>query len=154
MKNVTRKLIIEQMDERLELFRPIAAMEKPPQGWIKAIRTSLKMSIRQYAMRLGIAANSTKDIEQREKLGTISLNALAAAAKALDLKLVYGFVPLEGSLDAMITKKAREVSKVIVMRTDTTMRLENQQAKKERLEKAIAELTDEIRREMPKYLWD
>jgi predicted DNA-binding mobile mystery protein A len=154
MKKSTQKLQIEQMDRRLELFKPIAAMDPPSRGWIRAIRTSLNMSIRQYAMRMGMGATSAKDIEEREKLGTISLNALRAAARALNLDLVYGFVPKEGSLDTMINKRAVEVSREIVMRTNTTMGLEDQQVKKERLEKAIAELADEIKREMPKYLWD
>ncbi len=154
MKKSTQKLVIEQMDKKLELFKLIAAMDQPSRGWIRAVRTSLNMSIRQYAKRMGIAANSIRDIEEREKLGTISLNALRSAARALNLDLVYGFVPKEGSLDAMINKRAMEVSKEIVMRTDTTMRLEDQQVKKERLEKAIIELAGEIKREMPKYLWD
>jgi hypothetical protein len=40
------------------------------------------------------------------------------------------------------------------MRTHATMTLENQQNSKERIEKAIAQKTAEIKFEMPKYLWD
>jgi hypothetical protein len=34
------------------------------------------------------------------------------------------------------------------------MALEDQQNSKERIEQAIAQKTSEIKREMPKYLWD
>lgn len=136
------------------LFKPAAQIDPPTGGWIRALRLSLNMSLRQYAKRMGLAAPNIKAIEQREALGTVSINTLKAAARALDLKFVYGFVPIGGSLNELIDKKATEVSKAIVMRTDATMSLEDQQVKKKRLEKAIAELADEIKREMPRYLWD
>jgi hypothetical protein len=41
-----------------------------------------------------------------------------------------------------------------VMRTDTTMKLEDQGVRKEQLEHDIRELADELKREMPRYLWD
>lgn len=34
------------------------------------------------------------------------------------------------------------------------MKLEDQRVSKERVEKAVRELADEIKREMPRYLWD
>jgi hypothetical protein len=40
------------------------------------------------------------------------------------------------------------------MRTNHTMTLEGQQNSTDRIVKAIAQKTDEIKREMPKYLWD
>lgn len=154
MKNSTKRLMLEQVDEKMRVLKPVAGMDPPTGGWINAIRKSLNMSLRQYAQRMGIAAPSVKDIEKREALGTISLNALRSAGKALNLNLVYGFVPIEGTLDDMVLRKAKEVSRDIVMRTDTTMSLEDQQVKRQRIEKAIAELADEIKREMPRYLWD
>jgi hypothetical protein len=54
----------------------------------------------------------------------------------------------------MIEKRAKEFATEIVMRTNSTMTLEDQQNSKERIEKAIAQKTNEIKNEMPKYLWD
>jgi hypothetical protein len=54
----------------------------------------------------------------------------------------------------MIEKRAKELATEIVMRTNNTMALENQQNSKERIAQAIAEKTAEIKFEMPKYLWD
>jgi len=42
----------------------------------------------------------------------------------------------------------------IVMRTNNTKTLEDQQNSKERIARAIAQKTAEIKFEMPKYLWD
>jgi hypothetical protein len=72
----------------------------------------------------------------------------------MDLELVYGFVPIDGSLDALIERRAMELATQIVKRTATTMELENQANSKERIENAIRERAATIQNEMPKILWD
>jgi hypothetical protein len=54
----------------------------------------------------------------------------------------------------MIEKKASEIAKKIVNRTSTTMKLEDQENTQMRLSQAIKELTEELKRKMPKSLWD
>jgi hypothetical protein len=55
----------------------------------------------------------------------------------------------------MIEKRAKEMAtEIVVMRTNNTMTLEDQQNSKERIEEAIAQKTNEIKSEMPKYIWD
>ena len=70
------------------------------------------------------------------------------------MQLVYGFISKHESLNQMIEKRANELAKEIVLRTNNTMTLESQQNSVERIEQAIAEKTAEIKYEMPKYLWD
>jgi hypothetical protein len=70
------------------------------------------------------------------------------------MQLVYGFISKHDSLEQMIEKRAKELALEIVIRTNNTMTLEDQQNSKERIEKAIAQKTNEIKIEMPKYLWD
>ncbi|MFM6947153.1 MAG: mobile mystery protein A [Flavobacteriales bacterium] len=154
MKNTKQQLLIQQTDKKLAVFKPLTSNVIPSKGWINAVRTSLKMSFRQLGGRLKISAQSAKEIEDREANGTITLNALKDAANALDLKLVYGFVAKSGSLEQMIEDRAKEIATEIVMRTNTTMILEDQQNSKERIAQAIAQKTSEIKYEMPKYLWD
>lgn len=154
MKNTKQQLLIQQTDKKLAVFKPLTSNVIPAKGWINAVRTSLKMSFRQLGGRLKISAQSAKEIEDREANGTITLNALKDAASALDLKLVYGFVAKSGSLEQMIEDRAKEIATEIVMRTHTTMTLEDQQNSKERIAQAIAQKTSEIKYEMPKYLWD
>ena len=70
------------------------------------------------------------------------------------LQLVYGFVPKDGSLDALIERKAKELARQIVLRTSNTMKVEDQENSKARIEKAIEERATEIKNEMPKTLRD
>lgn len=112
------------------------------------------MSLEQLCKKLSLTRASVGAIEKREADGSITLNSLRAAAKALDMELVYGFVPNDGSLKALIEKRATELATIIVMRTANTMQLEHQVNSKKRIEKAIKERTAEIKNEMPKILWD
>lgn len=72
----------------------------------------------------------------------------------MDMQLVYGFVPKDGSLDALIDRKAKELAMQIIMRSANTMKLEDQQNTPQRIEQAIAETATAIKNEMPKKLWD
>ena len=154
MKNHKQQLLIQQTDKKLAVFIPLRSTVIPSKGWINTVRTSLKMSLRQVGTRLKISSQSVKEIEEREAAGSITLNSLRDAANAMDLQLVYGFVSKHDTLEQMIEKRAKEFATEIVMRTNTTMTLEDQQNSKERIEKAIAQKTVEIKFEMPKYLWD
>ncbi len=148
------KLIVEQLDKKLQPFKVFSEITTPATGWIQAIRTALKMSLRQMGNRLSITPQSMKEIEQREKEGSITLKNLREAGKVLNMQLVYGFIPKDESLEKMIEQKAHEIAKEIVLRTSHNMMLEDQQNSKERIEKAIKERAEEIKNEMPGYLWD
>lgn len=135
-------------------FASLQKVAKPPTGWIKAIRNAVGMSMLQLGNRLSITKQSVQDMESREKDGTISIKALREAARALDMQLVYGFVPNDGSLEALIERKAKDLATQIVMRTNNSMKLEDQENSKQRIEKAIQERAFAIKTEMPKTLWD
>ncbi|WP_291100442.1 MULTISPECIES: mobile mystery protein A [unclassified Flavobacterium] len=145
---------MEQTERKLEPFRSLEAIVIPPNGWIHTIRKSLKMSLRQLGIRLSMAAQSVKEMEAREANGSISIKSLNEAARVLDMKLVYGFVSKHESLDKMIEKRAQEIAREIVLRTNNSMILEDQQNSADRIKKAIEQKTAEIKTEMPKYLWD
>lgn len=125
----------------------------PPLGWINAIRTSLGISLEQLGKKLSITKQAATALETREKDGSITLKTLREAAKALDMQLVYALVPYDGSLEALIERKAKALATEIVLRTSNTMKLEDQENTKARIEKAIEERTVAIKNEMPKALW-
>lgn len=135
-------------------FESLQKIAPPPTGWIKAIRTAIGMSLLQLGKRLSITKQSVQDIEHREKDGSVTIKALREIARALDMQLVYGFVPNDGSLEALIDRKAKELATQIVLRTSNTMKLEDQENTKQRIEKAIQERAIAIKNEMPKTLWD
>ena len=89
MKNSKQKLIITQVDAKLELYKPFLNVAVPEKGWIHTIRNAYKMSLRQLGNRLNITPPSAESIEKREKDKSITLKSLEEAGKALNLKLVY-----------------------------------------------------------------
>lgn len=149
-----QRLLLQQLNTRMAAYADLNEVAVPPTGWLKAIRSALGMSLQQLGNRLSITKQSMHEMEQREREGTITLNSLRMAGKALDMQLVYGFVPNDGTLEALIDRKARELAKQIVMRTAHSMQLEDQQNSPERLEKAIEERAQSIKNETPKIIWE
>ena len=149
-----RSLQLQQLNHKMASFALLTEVAIPPTGWIKAIRTALGMSMQQLGRKLSITKQSIQDIEKREKEGAITIKALSELGKALDMRLVYGFVPNDGSLDALIEKKAAQLATTIVLRTSNTMKLKDQENSRQRIAKAIQEKTAELKNEMPKILWD
>jgi predicted DNA-binding mobile mystery protein A len=149
-----KSLQIQQLNSKMLAYASLQKVAPPPTGWIKAIRNAIGMSMLQLGNRLSITKQSVQDIECREKDGSVTIKALREAARALDMQLVYGFVPNDGSLELLIERKAKELATQIVMRTNNTMKLEDQENTKQRIEKAIQERTTIIKTEMPKTLWD
>jgi predicted DNA-binding mobile mystery protein A len=149
-----KSLQIQQLNSKMLAYASLQSVAPPPTGWIKGIRTAIGMSMQQLGNRLSITKQSALEIEQREKEGSITIKSLREAAKALDMQLVYGFVPVEGNLDELINRKAKELATQIVLRTSDTMKLEDQENTKQQIEKAIQERAIAIKNEMPKTLWD
>ncbi|MBK8611758.1 MAG: mobile mystery protein A [Chitinophagaceae bacterium] len=149
-----RSLQIQQLNSKMLAFASLQKVAPPPTGWIKAIRNAIGMSMLQLGNRLSITKQSVQDMESRERDGSISIKALREAARALDMQLIYGFVPNDGSLEALIDRKAKELATQIVQRTSNSMKLEDQENSKQRIEKAIEERATIIKNEMPKTLWD
>ena len=95
-----------------------------------------------------------KKIEERESSGSITIKSLKDVARAFDMHFIYGFVPIQGSIENLVEIKARKLATKIVLRTHQNMKLEDQGNSDERIRQAIEELTNEIKNEMPKSLWD
>ncbi len=151
---ISKTILIEQLDNKILKFNDLYSELPPGNGWVRAIRTALGMSLRQLGNKLKISPQSASELEKREAKGSVSLNSLKQYAKAMDLKFIYGFIPKEKSLDQMIEKRAAELATEIVMRTSINMCLEDQKNSDKRLQNAIKEKTEALKREMPKYLWD
>lgn len=154
MDILKQRLLIEQVDRKLAMFRPLNSFTIPQKGWIHTIRIALRMSLRQLGNRLKISPQSVKEIEERESNDSITIKGLKEVGAVLDMKLVYGFIPKGQSIENMIEKRAIEIAKDIVLRTSNTMQLEDQGNSKARIEKAIKNRAEEIKTKMPKYLWD
>lgn len=149
-----RKLLIEQLDQKLQPFSQTRKVMVPERGWTNTIRTTLNMTMAQLGAKLNITRQGVKRIEESEANGTITLNSLKDVANAMDLKLVYALVPKNGSINDLIQIKAEKLAQKIVLRTNQNMKLEDQGIGDDKIAKTIMELADEIKREMRKSLWD
>ena len=148
-----RKLLIEQLDQKLKPFQKTEMVLIPNNGWINTIRTALNMTMAQLGARLKIT-KGVRSIEESETKGSISINSLKEVGIALDLKFVYGFVPKDGTIDNLINIKAEKLAKKIVLRTNQNMKLEDQGIGEMKIKEIIEDLANEIKREMKKSLWD
>ena len=75
-------------------------------------------------------------------------------AFVLDLKLVYGFIPKDGTIENLINTQAVKLARKIVLRTNQNMKLEDQGISDKKINDSIIDLANEIKREMRKSLWD
>lgn len=148
------KLLIEQLDQKLQPFQKTELVLVPNKGWINTIRTALNMTMAQLGTKLMITRQGVKNIEESESKGSISINSLKEVGEALDLKFVYGFVPKNGTISNLVDIKAEKLAQKIVLRTNQNMKLEDQGISDEKISETIKELANEIKREMRKSLWD
>ena len=149
-----KSLQLQQLNNKMLGFATLKQVAVPPTGWIKAIRTAIGMSMQQLGNKLSVSKQGILDMERREKDGSITIRSLKEIGRALDMQLVYGFIPNDGSLNALIEKRATELATKIVLRTSNTMKLEDQGNTNQRIENAIKERAEDIKNEMPKILWD
>ena len=149
-----KRLVVEQLERRLGHFSEAGKIPIPDKGWICHIRTSLNMTMEQLGLKLNKTKQAVKRIESSEVSGTISLNLLREAGSGMGMRLVYGFVPISGSVNKLIEDKARLLAEKIVLRANHNMLLENQATSQESVQRSIRELADELKREMKKSIWD
>ena len=151
MKSYKIQFFLDETQEKLNAFSVLKSETKPDNGWVNAIRVSVKMSLRQLGERLHISPQGVRDLERREKEGAITINTLREVGRALDLDLVYGFISRHNTLEDMIEERAREIAEEVVLRT---IKLDNPSISENDIKKAIQKKTYEISSKMPSYLWD
>lgn len=149
-----KALFIRKLDEQLSPLFTIKTVNRPAEGWIRMIRTTLGMHAQQLANTLCMTRQGVNDLEERERDGSITLRSLQQAAHAMDMELVYAILPREGSIEELINKRAEVLASQIVLRAAQLMRIEEHVTDQQQVEKAIAEYKNFILEDMPKALWD
>ena len=153
MKIKNRKLIIDQLDDKLQKCKILKDIGIPQKGWIRAIRDALNINCRQLAQRLNISRGRIIDLEHAEITGSVTIKRMEHAAQALDCVFVYGLIPRK-SLKDIIRQQAAKVAKQRISKTTHTMLLENQQLSKNEEKKLYEDTVNELVENIPKTLWD
>lgn len=143
----------KQLDNRLNSWRNIDALARPPRGWIKAIREALGMTTAQLGQRIGVSQPRAVAIEKAEVSGAISLGSLERAAQALDCQLVYAFVPRE-PLERLAHERAGLLAKRRLASTKHSMALEAQSVDPADEEEQLRELTKRLLEKSGSALWE
>jgi predicted DNA-binding mobile mystery protein A len=154
MKSSKVQFLLDETQGKLNPFSVLKSEIKPDNGWVNAIRVSIKMSLRQLGERLHITPQGVRDLEKREKEGAITINTLKEVGRVLDMDLVYGFISRHNSLEDMIEERAREIAEEVVLKTRQAMQLDNPGKSDNDIKKAIQQKTYEISSKMPSNLWD
>ena len=149
-----KKLLIEQLDQKLANFKDAGMVLVPQKGWVNTIRTTLNMTRDQLGTKLNLTKGAIQKIEEREATGKITINKLKDVGNALNMKFIYGFIPKDGTIESLINLKAEKLARKIVLRTNQNMKLEDQGISEDKIEHSINDLANEIKREMRKSLWD
>lgn len=149
-----KKLLIDQLDQKLAVFKGTEMVLIPQKGWVNTIRTGLNMTMYQLGNKLKLTKGAVQKIEEREATGQITINKLKEVGEALEMKFVYGFVPKDGTIDNLINLKAEKLARKIVLRTNQNMKLEDQGISSAKINDSIVDLAREIKREMRKSLWE
>jgi predicted DNA-binding mobile mystery protein A len=125
--------------------------QRPPRGWIRAIREALGMTTAELGQRMGLTQSRVSQIERSEELGSIRLNTLERAAQALNCQVRYVFVPNE-PLEEMVQRQARLRAQAEVDAVTHTMALEDQVPEPGVLDALVKEMAERFVDE--RHLWE
>ena len=154
MKSSKVQFFLDETQDKLNPFSVLKSVINPDNGWVNAIRISIKMSLRQLGERLHITPQGVRDLEKREKEGAVTINTLKEVGRVLDMDLVYGFISRHNSLEDMIEERAKEIAEEVILKTEQTMQQDNLRKSENEIKKAIQQKTYEISSKMPTNLWD
>lgn len=152
MKANFQKMMRDQIQSDLDNPAELLHKPLPKGGWIKIMRQALGMTTYQLAKRLNRTQSNIIAMERREKAGTISLDSLDAAAKAMHCRLIYFFVP-EKSLNETLKDQAVLIAKNRLRAIEHSMELEQQGLTSIQKKQQEQELIQELLRGNPKILW-
>ena len=126
MRPEFRMLRAQQLERALEAFAPAKNSSRPQKGWLRAIRESTGISLREMASRLKATPTLAAKLEKSEAEYRITLARLRDAADALGCQLVYALVPKNGSIHDLAEQRARMKAAENVRAVEHSMALEDQ----------------------------
>jgi predicted DNA-binding mobile mystery protein A len=142
-----------QLDKRLKSLSNADSFARPPRGWVRAIRNALGMTAAQLGQRLGVSQQRALALEKAEASGSVTLESLERAARALDCRLVYALVPRE-PLETLAWERAAKLAKQRLRATRHSMALEEQSVDRADEEAQLRRMTQEILASAGSALWE
>ena len=143
------------LDAQLRRWLPLRDDAVPRAGWLRALRESLGLTHRHLATRMGSTPRNAQQLEERELTGAITLASMKKAARAMNCQLVYALVPVapHASLEEIVGAQALALAKQLAGEVSRSMQLEGQGVEKEETHAQVAELAEDLRRELDSRIW-
>ena len=138
----TQKLAMKQIERRLEKLRAIAKDTNVRMGWVQYMRQAMSMTLSNLAEATGLAKATVQQIENREKVGKVTIETMRKIASAMECEFIYALVPKQ-ELPDLLKKKAIMKAARIVREADVHMTLEDQKVAediKDRIERVAEDL--------------
>ncbi len=142
-----------QLDRRLASLRHNEALERPPRGWVRALRDALGMTAGQLGVRMGVTRQRALAVEKAEVEGALTLDSIERAARALGCRFVYALVPTK-PLEKMVEERAMVVARSRLVGTEHSMALEAQRVDEVDREEHFKRLVRQIIERSPSDLWE
>ena len=149
--NIYEKLTIKQLDKQVKAFKNYP--NTPKEGWIKAIRKSLKLSAKALAKKMNVSQPSITVLEQREFEKRITLKKLEEIANAFDCSLHYAFIP-KASFSKHIEETEIRAASLLLERVQKTMALEDQALTPLQQKEQMGLILNDIKQKPLKKLWN
>ncbi len=135
------------------ILQTVKVPQRPRNGWLAAVRESLRMNKTQMAKRLGITSQSLAELEAAELKGSITLNRLERAAAAIGCEVAYTLVPKK-PLESMVSEQALRRARQKLGRINRSQALEAATVDEQALSDAVHDLARELELERPPDLWN
>ncbi|PCJ25767.1 MAG: DNA-binding protein [Rickettsiales bacterium] len=146
----TRQLKAKQLEKHL---KSLSNIRLPATGWVKTIRETLGMNVRQLGQRCEVSGERISRIEADELNSKLTMATLEKVAKAMNCKFVYGFVP-NGGIKDTIEKQAEFKAKSQLRRVSHSMALEDQKVSDSAMRNQIKILKEDMLQGNIKRIWE
>lgn len=148
-----RQLMIKQLGRQFRELEVLRAHSRPAEGWIRIIRKTLGMTIKQLAGRMDVDPSRITRIEADEMADALTIRTLKHAAEAMGCELHYVIMP-KMPINDMLQQQAQRIAKKKIDDIHHTMVLEDQGIDEIMLAELLEDFVADLLKGNPKYLWD
>lgn len=147
------KTVVQQQYQRIvDGAAGHAALQTPPEGWLRTVRKALGMSGAQLAKKMKVTRARVAQAEGAELDGAVTLKSMQTMAEAMGCRFVYAIVPPQ-RIEDVIMAQARKKATALVATASQHMALESQALPDDKIAQAVERLTRDIAAEMPPDFW-
>jgi predicted DNA-binding mobile mystery protein A len=141
----------DQLDRSFVRLKTLS-LKTPKKGWLKEIRESLGMSMKDLAERLGTIKQRIERIEKDEVASKVTLETMKKTADAMNCDFVYFILP-KNSLEEILKDQSLKAAEKILKQVGKTMALEAQSTSNISEKKMIESLAQEMLLKQDRKIW-